>query len=102
MQTYAVQGIRALEAPAMTGPAIDPEAFARLPEITGDDLAFLAELVDTYLEDGAAQVAALRGAADRRRCRGHGPPGPHAEVEQRQHRRAGARRAVPDAGGRRP
>lgn len=47
----------------MTGSPIDPEAFARLSEITGDDPAFLAELVDTYLEDGAAQVAALRAAA---------------------------------------
>lgn len=47
----------------MTEPAIDPAAFARLADITGDDPAFLAELVDTYLEDGAAQVAALRAAA---------------------------------------
>lgn len=46
----------------MTGPAIDREAFARLSDITGDDPAFLAELVETYLEDGAAQVAALREA----------------------------------------
>lgn len=48
----------------MTVPAIDPAAFARLAEITGDDPAFLAELVDTYLEDGAAQVDALRVAAE--------------------------------------
>lgn len=46
----------------MTGPAIDAEAFARLSDITGDDAAFLAELVDTYLDDGATQVAALRAA----------------------------------------
>lgn len=44
----------------MTEPAIDREAFARLADITGDDPAFLAELVDTYLEDGAAQVEALQ------------------------------------------
>jgi HPt (histidine-containing phosphotransfer) domain-containing protein len=47
----------------MTGPAIDPEVFARLADITGDDAEFLAELVETYLEDGAAQVEALRTAA---------------------------------------
>ena len=47
----------------MTGPAIDPDAFARLADITGDDPAFLAELVDTYLEDGAQQVAGLHAAA---------------------------------------
>lgn len=47
----------------MTGTAIDPVAFARLAEITGDDPAFLSELVDTYLEDGAVQVDALRTAA---------------------------------------
>ena len=47
----------------MTGSAIDPVAFARLAEITGDDPAFLSELVDTYLEDGAIQVEALRTAA---------------------------------------
>ncbi len=85
--------------PAMTDPAIDPEAFARLADITGDDPAFLAELVDTYLEDGAAQVAALRAAADRRRSWRPGPAGPHPQVEQCQHRRDGPGRAVPDAGG---
>ena len=47
----------------MSGPAIDPDAFARLADITGDDPVFLAELVDTYLEDGAAQVAGIRAAA---------------------------------------
>ncbi len=46
----------------MSDPAIDPAAFARLREITGDDPEFLAELVGTYLEDGDAQVRALREA----------------------------------------
>jgi len=46
----------------MTGPAIDPAVFARLGEITGDDPEFLADLVDTYLDDGHAQVHALREA----------------------------------------
>jgi len=44
-------------------PAIDPAAFARLVEMTGGELDFVDELVDTYLEDGAAQLAALRAAA---------------------------------------
>ena len=47
----------------MTDEAIDPEAFERLREITGGDDAFLADLIDTYLEDGAQQVADLRSAA---------------------------------------
>jgi HPt (histidine-containing phosphotransfer) domain-containing protein len=47
----------------VTDPAIDPAAFARLVEMTGGELDFVDELVDTYLEDGAAQVAALGVAA---------------------------------------
>jgi HPt (histidine-containing phosphotransfer) domain-containing protein len=39
--------------------AIDPAAFAHLREITGDDLDFLDELIDTYLEDGAVQLEAM-------------------------------------------
>ena len=46
----------------MSGPAIDRAVFARLSEITGDDPEFLAELIDTYLTDGEAQVRALRDA----------------------------------------
>ena len=46
----------------MSGPAVDPLVFARLREITGDDADFLAELVDTYLKDGDAQVRALQEA----------------------------------------
>jgi HPt (histidine-containing phosphotransfer) domain-containing protein len=46
----------------MSVPAIDPVVFARLREITGDDPDFLAELVDTYLKDGDAQVRALQEA----------------------------------------
>ena len=44
--------------------AIDEATFAGLLEMTGGDLEFLDELVDTYLVDGEAQVAALRTAAD--------------------------------------
>jgi HPt (histidine-containing phosphotransfer) domain-containing protein len=47
----------------VTDPAIDPAAFARLVEMTGGELDFVDELLDTYLEDGAAQVTALRAAA---------------------------------------
>ena len=47
----------------MNPEAIDPAAFAHLREITGDDLVFLDELVDTYLEDAAVQLEAMRLAA---------------------------------------
>lgn len=43
-------------------PAIDAEAFDRLFEITGGDLEFVDELVDTYLADADLQVEALRAA----------------------------------------
>ena len=46
----------------MTDPAIDTAAFDRLVEMTGGEMDFVDELVDTYLEDGAAQVAALEAA----------------------------------------
>lgn len=46
----------------MTEPALDIAAYEQLLDITGGDLAFLDELVDTYLEDADAQVAALRQA----------------------------------------
>jgi HPt (histidine-containing phosphotransfer) domain-containing protein len=47
----------------MTDDVIDAEAFERLREITGGDDAFLGDLIDTYLEDGAHQVADLLAAA---------------------------------------
>ena len=43
-------------------PTLDAAAFERLLEITGGDLEFVDELVDTYLEDAVVQIAALRGA----------------------------------------
>ena len=46
------------------GPAIDAAVFANLVEMTGGDLAFIDELVDTYLDDGAAQIEALRAAVE--------------------------------------
>lgn len=41
---------------------IDSAGFAALIEMTGGEMAFVDELVDTYLEEGRAQVAALRAA----------------------------------------
>ena len=43
---------------------LDPSAMARLLEITGDDVAFVDELIDTFIEDAATQLDALRAAAD--------------------------------------
>jgi HPt (histidine-containing phosphotransfer) domain-containing protein len=41
---------------------IDAAAFANLVEITGGDLEFVDELVDTYLEDARNQVDAMHAA----------------------------------------
>jgi HPt (histidine-containing phosphotransfer) domain-containing protein len=46
----------------VTGTAIDRAVFDGLIEMTGGEMAFVDELVDTYLEDGQQQVAALRDA----------------------------------------
>jgi len=48
----------------MSHEVLDHAAFAHLLEITGDDLEFVDELVDTYLEDATAQLDAMRQAAD--------------------------------------
>ena len=45
-------------------PAIDPSAMDRLLEMTGGDVAFLDELVDTYFEDAPLQLRAMREAAE--------------------------------------
>jgi HPt (histidine-containing phosphotransfer) domain-containing protein len=42
---------------------IDPAAFANLLEMTGGDQAFVDELIDTYLDEGASLVDRLRTAA---------------------------------------
>lgn len=47
----------------MTTDALDPEAFRHLLDITGGDLAFVDELIDTYLDDAAVQLEAMRQAA---------------------------------------
>jgi len=43
---------------------IDAATFANLLEMTGGDLEFVDELVDTYLADGASQLAAMGTALD--------------------------------------
>jgi FOG: HPt domain len=43
---------------------LDTAAFAHLLEITGGDLEFVDELIDTYLEDAIVQLDAMRQAAD--------------------------------------
>ena len=45
--------------------AIDEATFANLVEMTGGELDFVDELVDTYLSDGEQQIELLRDAAGR-------------------------------------
>ena len=47
----------------MTSGPIDEATFAGLLEMTGGDMEFVDELVDTYLGDGGTQIQALRDAA---------------------------------------
>lgn len=49
----------------MTGGPIDQAAFDRLVEMTGGELDFVDELVDTYIEDGRSQVDGLQAALER-------------------------------------
>jgi HPt (histidine-containing phosphotransfer) domain-containing protein len=46
----------------VSDPAIDQETLRRLLDITGGDPAFVDELIDTYLQDGEAQIEAMRAA----------------------------------------
>ena len=46
----------------MTGSPIDPEVFAGLVEMTGGEMDFVDELVDTFLEDGRNQIDGMRAA----------------------------------------
>ena len=46
----------------MSDEPIDRAAFANLVEMTGGEMEFVDELVDTFLEDGARQVDALQAA----------------------------------------
>lgn len=43
--------------------AIDPATFANLVEITGGDLVFVDDLVDTYLDDATQLIEQLHEAA---------------------------------------
>ena len=45
------------------GPPIDAAAFANLLEMTGGDIEFVDDLVDTYLEEGDSLIDRLRTAA---------------------------------------
>jgi HPt (histidine-containing phosphotransfer) domain-containing protein len=47
----------------MIDPSIDRDTYDHLLEITGGDLEFLDELVETYLADAEQQLEAMRGAA---------------------------------------
>jgi HPt (histidine-containing phosphotransfer) domain-containing protein len=49
----------------MSEAVLDPAAFAHLLEITGDDLEFVDELVDTYFDDAVVQLEAMRQAAEK-------------------------------------
>lgn len=42
---------------------LDPSALEHLLEITGGDLAFVDELIDTYLDDAVGQLDDMRQAA---------------------------------------
>jgi len=46
----------------VTADPIDPAVFANLVEMTGGEMDFVDELVDTFLEDGEHQIAAMRAA----------------------------------------
>jgi|tagenome__1003787_1003787.scaffolds.fasta_scaffold19304410_1 HPt (histidine-containing phosphotransfer) domain-containing protein len=46
----------------MTDPAIDPVGLERLLEMAGGDQEFMAELIDTYLEDGERQLDEMASA----------------------------------------
>jgi two-component system, sensor histidine kinase and response regulator len=43
---------------------LDPEAIARLLEITGDDRQFVDELIDTFIEDAQQQIGTLQAAGE--------------------------------------
>ncbi len=66
---------------------VDQAAIDRLLDMTGGDPEFLRELITTYVEDGAAQLVAMRDAVSRGRRRGAGAAGPLPQVQQREHGR---------------
>lgn len=46
-----------------TDDVLDPAALERLLEITGGDVGFVDELIDTFIDDATTQLAALDAAA---------------------------------------
>ena len=98
---YAVTGdARRTEAADMTADAIDPAAFAICSRSPAATSSSSTSSIDTYLDDGDGPARGdARGGGGRRR-RGDRPAGPQPQVEQRQRRGAGARRAVSVARGR--
>ena len=44
---------------------LDPVALRYLLEVTGGDIAFIDELVDTFIDDAVVQLDAMRAAAPR-------------------------------------
>jgi HPt (histidine-containing phosphotransfer) domain-containing protein len=52
----------AVPEPVPDSPILDPSALAELGASTGDDTAFVVELVETYLSDAAAQLVAIEAA----------------------------------------
>jgi two-component system sensor histidine kinase BarA len=48
----------------MTDGPIDQVVFANLVEMTGGEMDFVDELVDTFLEDGERQIDAMRAAVE--------------------------------------
>jgi signal transduction histidine kinase/PleD family two-component response regulator len=61
--TNGVKGDLALDLPLMVDSALDPAIFAQLSELMGGELA---DIVDTYLRDTSAQIAAMDGALAQR------------------------------------
>lgn len=49
----------------MSARPIDQATFDRLVEMTGGELDFVDELVDTFIDDGRSQVDGLRAALER-------------------------------------
>lgn len=49
----------------MSAGPIDQAAFDRLVAMTGGELDFVDELVDTYIEDGRSQLEGMRAGLDR-------------------------------------
>ena len=89
-----------IERPRGIEVTLDPSAMSRLLEITGGDVAFVDELIDTFLEDATVQLVSAPRRWGGERCGGHRAAGTLAQVEQRQRWGGGPRRSLPVARGR--